>query len=1187
MDARLNPEKSKNTCEQGLLLRKFVAWDCTQFPSLLDTFLLACPQFSPISSRSVAVKASAWWVQTPYHNIADSLAIKYGTIFIPVICNPRDGKFLEQDRMIGNCANSKFNADGPFFFSNGKVLVKVICIGLIGHRLAGDRKAAKRAALAFQECCSTPFVCSKNDWFCETFGLICVGLVCPCAFVCIVRTLGTLVLNRAASLVGQSFHDLSSLQFQSSSPKPSAPLRVLHGDPHGRNEVLVNSQVQLIDCDKTILITGECPPLFLFTWYAASIAEQPRNPFHIRALMRIIGRSGLNATHAYFAHFYTADTFLSVTFHADLFEESPKTHWEYDAFLHLFQLLFEKGLEPKLVSDHTIQLKPSGFIQITFDQSRSGIITVTCENEQLQAVRLGSKSDTSIFFEQFLNHDVETQEQQQQQQQEALQQQQQQPRGQAAPTISFDGLNELMQLLSQEASRYKDRTPQLHISHDNSFISCDIRPIFSRDAVVPCQIFFERIATGSIKICSAVFQHEKQSFLQDNFANLESLFNLKDTNEVQRFFDFALSMKPRYGNLSSASDSSDEESSAGRDIKKAASPAPLPPAASTCFAPVPDHKWLYDHMKDECRNPNVLQSIKDSMIRRFKDVGRFRTLKFDKEKATPSNALRHEYFGCEIVLVNDDSTRERCIQFIQSQKKFLSLDTETVVPRLKGDRISLIQIGTTTNVFIIQVALQPKNFFASLGDSLCDKTLVCWGNDEHEVRRVVESGKFEFLDVQSEYTPPRCPKIGLADCIDCLFEGKYVLNKDWRLSGWDNNPLTKGQLRYAALDVVCCHALYIASKKRDPFLGRDSVYCRDGNYITFYALNSDSSDKVKHGFSFAPDFLGHYINGSVSKGFRFSESPPLPQGFRAFEGTSPCGAVSVNVRAFERLLKECKFCCSLCSSCWVKQSHQRTRVGTTSSAQPEYVDDQNAYECVSMLASFFQLHISEENMQCLKKSVCSDIYYGYICETLAHLLPRTNADASQSCAVNACERFSASADFFGHYKGNTAIRGFRLVANLVHPEGFKAASCACPTVPNPIAAFTKLLNSKSICCPNCTDSLTQRVQISSIFMPAATQCMTCARTFATTKSISNGGQQKCKGCVRSFGIMRGDRPKCAVKEVAFDEKSSLDINDAVFCLSMLGAFFDLKVEIGDNLLYSVHQDVHDGYISKTLAYLVV
>jgi hypothetical protein len=374
MDERLNPTKSNDTREQGLLLRKFVAWDCTQFPSLLDTFLLACPKFSPISSRSDAVKACAWWVQTPYHNIADSLAIKYGTIFIPVYY--KSGKFNEQNRITHLFPSKRNNADGPLFFSNGQVLVKVICIGLIGHRLEGDHTAAKRAASAFQECCSTSFVCNKKDWFCDTFGLICVGLVCPCAFVCIVRTLGTSDQKRAASLVGQSFHDLSSLQFQSSSPKPSAPFRVLHGDPHGGNEVLVDSQFQLVDFDRTMLITGECPPLFLFTWYAASIAENPRNPFHIRALMQIIRRSGLDATHAYFARFYTSNTFLSVAFDADLFEGSPKTHWEYDAFLHLFQLLFEKGLEPKLISDHRIQLKPSSFIDITFDQQSSCIITV-------------------------------------------------------------------------------------------------------------------------------------------------------------------------------------------------------------------------------------------------------------------------------------------------------------------------------------------------------------------------------------------------------------------------------------------------------------------------------------------------------------------------------------------------------------------------------------------------------------------------------------------------------------------------------------------------------------------------------------------------------------------------------------------------------------------------------------------
>jgi hypothetical protein len=266
----------------------------------------------------------------------------------------------------------------------------------------------------------------------------------------------------------------------------------------------------------------------------------------------------------------------------------------------------------------------------------------------------------------------------------------------------------------------------------------------------------------------------------------------------------------------------------------------------------------------------------------------------------------------------------------------------------------------------------------------------------------------------------------------------------------------------------------------------------------------------------------------------------------------------------------------------------------TCSAISDENDEQKAYACVSMLASFFQLQVCTENLQCLKKSVCSDIYYGYIHETLAHLLPRTNADAdaSQSCAVNACERFSAVPDFFGHYEGNTAIRGFRLVAKLVHPEGFKAASGACDTVSDPIIGFTALLNTKRFCCMKCSDHFPQNMKCSDhfpqnaspTFIPAALKCGGCARIFDTTKSISNVGQPKCLQCFRSFGIQRSK--KVAKKDVAFDENTSLNMNDAVFCLSMLGAFFDLRVEIGDNLLDSVHSDLRDGYISKTLAYLV-
>ena len=1185
MGNRLNPKPDLNdTCDVGLLLRTCVAWDCTQFPSLLDTCLLMSPKFSPISRRSEAVRASAWWIQTPYHNIADSLAIKYGNIFIPVYCS-RKG-FLEQDRINVFARNKtgKISADGPFFFMNDKLLVKVNCVGLIGHRLASDHTAAKRAASAFQEACASPYVCNKKGWFCESFGLICVGLVCPCAFVCIVRTIGTQISDDCD--VGRSFHDLSSLELQLplQTPSPSGPLRVVHGDPHRGNGVLVAPEVQLIDFDRTYLIIGDCPPLFFFTWYATSIAEQRRNIFHIRALMRIIKRSGLGATHDYFSAFYQTDNFLQQKFNADLFELSPKTPWAYDAFIHLFQLIFEASLEPKLITDSKIQCNLSNDITIhAFDVPDPGNITVSCADEPSQIVLLSSESATNTFFEKYSKVTISPK-------QTSLAPISPHHCSKEEPPVSCVGFWHLMELLRLE----QDRTPQLLILHDKSFISCDIRPVCSRDTFVPCKIFFERTATGSIKIYSAEFDHPKCSFLEGNFRQCENVrpLNLENNEDAERVFNFALSMEEQYSICSSDSDSDVDRSAEVVDpftvasLRQGSAVAQAPAAASVNPA-LPEYRFLFQKMKN-CGNLNVLESIQKSMIRRFGSAGSLQSLKISHvtSKSKSLNVLREEHFGCEIVLVEDDSARCRCINFIQSQK-FLSLDTESAVPRHDEEGISLIQIGTSTNVFLIQVALQSQSFFASLADSLRNKTLLCWGNDEKELQSVVGNCNCTFEDVQLSYSS-RAQKKGLDKCIEDLFKRKYVLNKNWRLSGWDNNPLSKGQLRYAALDVVCCHALYIANK-----VGPDFVYDSNGDHVTFYAHDIVSGCKVKHGFSFAPEFLGHYNNGSVSRGFRFSQSPPLLQGFRAFEDASH-GVVSVNVVSFVRLLNDFQFCCALCSSCWVRKEWRfdfiagsglfscmkgPKEVNLLIDKVSDNADEQNAYYCLSMLALVLELPPSKENLQCLKQSVCSDIYYGYIRETLALLF--TNADASevtvkgnadhstdvQPIIVNACEWFSVSDDFIGHYEGNTAIRGFRLQSSLVYPEGFKAASFACDAVQDCITAFTQMLLEKRICCSSCTFLLSKHVQRLSHFIP-------------TVLNRSSGST------VRSFG-MRKKNNKISSHEVAYNDQNSLEVNDAIFCLTMLGAFFDLRIRVHDNLLYSVHQDVHDGYISKTLAYLVV
>jgi len=105
------------------------------------------------------------------------------------------------------------------------------------------------------------------------------------------------------------------------------------------------------------------------------------------------------------------------------------------------------------------------------------------------------------------------------------------------------------------------------------------------------------------------------------------------------------------------------------------------------------------------------------------------------------------------------------------------------------------------------------------------------------------------------------------------------------------------------------------------------------------------------------------------------------------------------------------------------------------------------------------------------------------------------------------------------------------------------------------------------CCSQCTDSFTSFFEHSPVrnTIPAALM--------------------KGKRC---FGIRKGS--KFVSREVGYDADKSLHLNNAIFCLSMLRAYFGLNEDttnLDDNLLYSVLQDVDDGYISKTLAYLVV
>jgi hypothetical protein len=571
---------------------------------------------------------------------------------------------------------------------------------------------------------------------------------------------------------------------------------------------------------------------------------------------------------------------------------------------------------------------------------------------------------------------------------------------------TYDPFLHLMELLSEEALTNKDPTPVLQNSHGTCIISCHIRPHFSRDCAAFCQIHYQRSGSSSIKICSALFQHKSEICLQKNFEQCQDSFNLENEANVLRFFDFALSMKAVYGDTSDDSDDYNDDSpvqvSLGKQIRVPGAVVDInkkSKSRSTVLEKVGWPSWLYEILRDECGDQDVVDSIRRSMMVRFGHCGSLSSLNISP-KSEPLNTLRPEHFGCEVVLVNDAAGCERCLNFVGNESH-LSFDTESTVPKKKGEGICLIQIGTTTNVFIIQVAIQSKAFLSSLTCCLNDqKTLICWGDDEKALKAVLPSISCKFKDLQKKFSTHERKK-GIGICVEELFDHRYVLSKTWRLSGWDNMKLTKGQIRYASLDVIACHALFLSDLPKPK-----PVYESRGVHITFYATDSSTeSSKFRHGFCFTPSFLGHYKNDVVVSGFAFdssSQGAPRLTGFRAF-GDTFHRVAEVNVDQFLILLNDFKFCCSLCSGSWFFQKEwrffsdaSRTSFSCIKSSKSAVVrssvqccsnkDELDALYCLSMVASFFRMSPSVgTNLQSLKKSVCHDIHYGYIFETLAHL----------------------------------------------------------------------------------------------------------------------------------------------------------------------------------------------------------
>jgi hypothetical protein len=870
------PKYAEDTTLIGIELRKMVAWDCIRVPPLLDACLAMCPNFSVYNhGDSQLPECHPWWRITPHHDIAVALSIQpemqSGGKFY--IFGRRKNGDLKQNISCYLPVRGKCPSDGPFIFMNKTYVVKVFCIGLLNH-FDDEKFAMQRAAFAFLESSATSFACTHSgDWH-LTFGLICCGLMTPCACVCIARSKFLKLLSPCMDSLGEVFHNFT---ISTRMNLGRHMVYLLHNDGHSSN-VMIDAvgNMHIIDFERSSLVKDlSLPQSLLFHQIYCSINQNPqpvRELIHL--LMDQVRASGLSATHNHFVSLYSKNAFLSVAFNHDAFSESPVTAWRYCAWLHLMELI---------------------------------------------------------------------------------------------------------------ALHHPNSKPSLSFFNGEFIISFLVRMYFFTDdqALLECKIFFQ---SHDGAMSSLRCESESQIFVE-NFCKFE--WHLKDDTTTKRFFQTALSV---YDSDSCSSDSVDSPSTAPLPPSKAAKSLYVHPDSKS-LQKLPNHSWLKAKMH-AIGNPRALESIKTSMMRRFGSTGVLKDFHVIP-KSEPSNVLVPIHFGCETVLVDDESTCARCIRFIECER-FLSVDTEIPVPRHDHEGISIIQIGTTTIVFIIRVVPEAEVFVKQLGLTLNGKTLLCWGDDMSAIQRVTQC-KCSFIDVQKLYSGLR-QKAGLAQCTTDLFGNRFVLSKTWTLSGWDNPILSMEQLMYATLDVVALHALYALNQGVN-------IFESSGKHFTFHACdlsNLSHASKIKHGFSFSSQFIGHHFNGSISRGFNFRGSEPIPQGFTACQSAE---VAYVDVGAFVNLLNDSKFCCVLCSGCsceylrkhWkffalpsystftVSKSAKAAALNFTVDEVSHNVDEQHAYYCGSMVAAFFRMRVSRGNLQSLNSSVCSDIHKGYICYTLSHL----------------------------------------------------------------------------------------------------------------------------------------------------------------------------------------------------------
>jgi hypothetical protein len=216
----------------------------------------------------------------------------------------------------------------------------------------------------------------------------------------------------------------------------------------------------------------------------------------------------------------------------------------------------------------------------------------------------------------------------------------------------------------------------------------------------------------------------------------------------------------------------------------------------------------------------------------------------------------------------------------------------------------------------------------------------------------------------------------------------------------------------------------------------------------------------------------------------------------------------------------------------------------------------------SSFSEFLQKQQEEEEEMVHPVTTCASV--SAPAESLSSLSDALTKPVSGESPV--LHRFSDTS--ICHYGvDGSLIRGFVLTKSSppqILAQGFLAHADQIKDDADPVVKFSQMLKSKLFCCELCSSAKWFDGHSFPSIIPSYPVSRSNERTFAV---------QYRKAHVVKSVTFQGDSPR---------------FNDAHYCLSMLGAFFGLSLDIGSarvSLINSVQCDCKLGRISHTLAFL--